>query len=990
MATTNNMTISGIRNSQNRASIKAKSIENQVKSLAKTTLESSKDVFLDGSLSNNQILQYKTNVGSGGGFTNIDVSAAGIQTAYRAKEFFVKAGGSDSNTGNSTSFPYSTFQKAVSECSKTDSLDAVSIYVTGNVVWDSSSNRNRLRESSFGGNLSRGLIIRGLRDSLAAIAVNSPPRVLQSQLQSITTVASLSFTKQTAKGHGTTVVYSANAPQDTNTVYYKTPNGTYYPVTFDGTQNSNNQTVYLSDNSAIPSEDGSNRINVEMLSYKYSGKVTMNNSATTSNLTNTGFSMDGNVQFVEVEFVLQKGVVTPYTVNGSFQILYSKFSKTGNSNYYGDSSETSTLQLCSYGENADHLSTLQVNLSANVTAGGTVLQVYKSVFLDLVIKIDSPALIRDCVFRNCIISNPHGARFEGCTFYHTTFTLGDTAYTNSIGCSASINTSQFVYGRVTTDTISQFKVANAAELNVNDLYLTPMGVAYNTSPVQVTSAQTVPLFRVSGQSTLTANNLRFPVSGNGVNVTGDTASLIHASDNSNVWINGTVLTKTSGTNPLIVADSCNLQLSTFDNACDVTGEMLVANQSRVTLNEFVNTSAKFTVTSATSGVLNFRNCDVTVAKAFSLILEGTVSTTVNAIMLNNSTFRNHIVGADGYFNLQNDPTQLSITGHGSAVNIDLETTASNQLDIHGGMVFTDSNVVLKTDGTSSHKLADTRTTGHALKLTNTDLIMRHVDITSDAGSGATGTTSVLEADSNCNITLDTIVSDVIGKAGVDLITLTKGCKLHANAIAVAGLSNCQSILNLEQSSAVINGSTLLGTADATQTVNVSRRSSLDMTNTLVSSANDRCLHVTQSSTAVVAGTGAQKLAATNTTGTSDEVVLVSHNSDLELIDITLEGAPSGNAPTGVKAMNNCRVALNSVAISVGKIAATHGVLLLSNSKLHAEDMGAGFTAQLTLGSVTSNWSALASAPKILPSGATLSGDVTNTWNNFQGTSATYT
>ena len=203
----------------------------------------------------------------------------------------------------------------------------------------------------------------------------------------------------------------------------------------DGFNPTTRRRVYMSDSVALPTT------NHDLQPFKFPAKVILNNGG---NTTNSGFSMTGNIQFVEVEFALQDGVITPYHINGEFVILYSKFSKTAGS-------LGATLALSSSGNAADHLSTLRIDPPGVAVPGGKIVKVFKSLFEDLTILFTSPAKVENSVFINCKIVNPQNVTFDGCTFYNSAgVELGDVSAQNSNQSAVDFHNSQFVYGGQTS------------------------------------------------------------------------------------------------------------------------------------------------------------------------------------------------------------------------------------------------------------------------------------------------------------------------------------------------------------------------------------------------------------------------------------------------------------------------------------------------------------------------------------------------------------
>ena len=690
--------------------------------IAKSRITQAPDCEIVGGMSDNQILQWDPSKGAGniGAFTNVDVASVNVFTSPKCKEYIVADTGNDNNTGEISGDAFLTFQKAVSQCGKNDAYDMTTIYVTGDIVWDPASGSNtsmRLRESSFGGNLARGLVIRGLGvgQITSKQPTNGNPRIVASTLVPIGIVPTTTFTKLVSNSNGTTVRFNSSASQPDNIEFYK-DQGTseYYPVTFDKSDNvsadikNNNKAIYMSDKSTLPSMDGQDRIDVELVSHKFAGKVTLNNGGAT---TNPGFSISGNVQFVEVEVKLQDGVITPYSVSGELNILYSKFSKTSGGG-------GATLELSTYGGGTDHLATLQVVPPNAIKEGGRVIHIIKSIFEDLTIKFDSVVEINNCVFKNCTISNPQHATFDGCTFYNCSVKLGNETDSFAFGSMAEIDKSQFIYSPAG----NTFSISKSSTLEMEDIYVLPMTTA--------AAVQTVPLISNEKCSNVDIINLIYPDSNNGASIS--TPSAIITSGTGKVSVSGVKIITTS-VYPLIYVNGGSATIGTFNADTTSNGEIVHTIGSSVGFTNFSITDGKYTNTNG--GVFRFDSSDVKIGETFDYIMNSGVTTTESIFVLNNSSLTNYPGGSGvGKFNIQNEESKNAIKSIGSILQLGIGINAP-QLDIHGGIDLRDSAMVLEAASDTSFKIDYQDTTGEpTIKLVNSKITLRNLDIQNSAGA----------------------------------------------------------------------------------------------------------------------------------------------------------------------------------------------------------------------------------------------------------------
>lgn len=956
MSNTTNMTVSGGVPTR-------RAIRNAVRdfsSVARNHILDSPDVSpsVKTNISNNDILQWSYNptVSNSGHFTNVSPADVSILTAPVAKEVFVSSTGVDTNDGSITNSSVLTFQKAVDLAGRAQAFESIAIYVKGDVTYNPSNLRDRLKESSWGGNLSRGVIIRGLnRNVTVPLSASDGPRVITSQLVPGVPFLPDTFTLDPNESlNNVCGRFDLSSTPAEIVPFYRDTSNEFYPVAFDTSTNdgfdpSTRRRVYMADSVALPVTTQ------QFQPYTFAGKVTLDNNG---DITNSGFSMTGNIQFVELEFVLQDGVVTPYHINGEFVILYSKFSKT-----VGTSG--ATLSLSSSGNAADHLSTLQIDPVGSQSTGNKVIRVYKSLFEDLTVNFTSPAKIENSVFINCKIINPQNASFDGCTFYNSVgVELGSVDEQISSGNVVSFHNSQFVYGATNT---SQFNIKNSAILNLSDILSRPVS--------QDTNSQNVPLITVNTNSTLFADNLKVT---SGVATVGD--AVLVKSNNSVVNLSNVSITST-GTIPLVHTENSNVKLHDWSGDVTSNGSLINALQSEISLDiEIVD--GLYTVTGS-KGVFNFDGCNVKM-NDFSFNIDVGITTTTSILTVSNS---NVINTTTGKFKCANVVTKNAITVNKS--NMRLNNTDTSALNV-GSLIANNSNIVLHT--VSGTTIIQYNGVGSLLDLNNSTISLERFSLQSNDLS------TTIKSVNNSTIHLNNC--SITSGGGLGLL----GIHLNRSTLKAENISMTFSTITPQTVSNILveNGSSLqvgrvgnltgiICGLNGVSPLRVDSNSSCSLIETTISAQSPRCIEVSNNSKLYCQGSPSSitSLLAAETIDTSNEVVLVTQNSSATITDMRLYGNSAG-LPTGIRATNLSNLYIRGV--SAVNIATDNAVVLRWNSKMHATDINvtSTFSDGFYIGTNTYNWNDIKVSPFIIPIGLDLQTTTETTWNSSEGCVATYT
>ena len=976
----------------NKNNTNRKVIRNAVrefKSVSINPLLDSTDVNrnVKNNISNGQILQWNVS-GNRGEFFNVDASSVNIVTVPLVNEVFVSGNGSGddtNNNGKSSTQPFLTFEKCVSTLGKLESFDEVVIYINGDVDYDPASNYSkyggvgRLREGSFGGNLNKGLIIRGLKDGQPnQLNTVSAPRNLTSQLQLINTLNPLTAGQVTANtlfiqndsGNKVASGYTigSNIPAS-QFPFFKDRTGEYFPIAWDANLRNEaiteNSLFYLASHNGVLAD-----ITQTLHPYDFAGKVTVNNGGV---ITNPSFTMNGNVQFVEVHFELQDGVKTPYQLNGEFVILYSKFSKSAGA-------LGTTLELSSYGSAADHTSTLNIN-SGSAKEGKNVIQLKKSIFEDLTISFKNPILVEDCIFNNCTILNPNNATMSGCVFYNNKGVSLDAVSDDTIsyGSSIKIEDSAFIYGT----SVAHFNANDNSSIDLNNILIVP-GIDQPSSGSIV--AQTLPICVLNNSSVANIQSLKIE----GVTNQTNNASILY-SNSSTVTIGGIVNPAASTSIlPLISTDSTKITIKSFDDSIVNTNSLIQAKTSDVKFNEFLVTDSSYTV--ASGAVFDFESCNISIDGKFQITLDSGVSTTLSIFDLKNSTLNNYPASADGAnggrFNIQNDETQHSIRSWGSTININLGDNAVStpQLDIHGAIGAYNSNILIKENtiqSPSPHSIVyHGGVDSSVINLINTKLTIENIDI-----KGLTGTPKALFAENGSNVLLKTCnisVNGIGNPTGSGNGILVKNSNLtvidgNISVTNTGGLSSIQieddSSFIFERSSSPASAITLTGASDASRALFVRHNSKATLKNVSVIQGStqailiDNCssLFYEGSGDGTVSGSADYKIEATTATTSSHNIVEVVNNSKCYIKNVVVEGGGSDCVGIGI---HKCSTGVLS-GIAQTDVNDNSGVVCKKNSSFDINDSVTSdeFTTSFKLGTKTIAWNDVVSNGNTAPWGA---------------------
>lgn len=940
------------------------------------------DPATEGSISNGDILQWDITKGpiNSGAFTNVTPQSANVILSNNAKEFLISSGGNDNAGGGDSSSALLTFQRALYLAGKSDAYESVTFYVTGDVAWNPASNtpgyrdQTRLREGSFGGNLSQGIVIRGLKDVLPTERTPSdPPRSISSQLVPQAPQPSLAFTADATYSEGTAVAYDLNIAATAIVPFYRGDSDSFYPVAFDTTAHTTpKRRVYLSTSGAQPDVSAPNKLKP----YKFAGKVTMNNGGTTAN---PGFAMTGNVQFVEVHFELQDGVKTPYHVNGEFVILYSKFSKT--SGGLG-----ATLELSVSGAGTDHLPTLRVDpTSANSLEGGPIIQVYKSIFENLTVKFSSATQIHDSVFIGCVIENPDKCEFKGCTFFNcgigTTPALnfGDDTKSDSLKSSAKFTTCQFQYSVPATSLIS---LSDNSTIELNEVII--------RATDNLNAAQNKPLIDCSEGSAVSLDNVK--INGKLNNEATELASIIDAK-NSSLGIKDVNIAGGSGELSFFHTNNSTVKLYDVDDACTNTGPLLTTYDSDVQITAFDVATANYTVTAA--GIFNFYNSSVKINSIFSIIIDGGVTTTDTIFQLKNSTLKNFpgTIATRGKFNIQNNLAKHSIKANGSDINIDTIANAPHSQDIHGAIDLENSNAVITCDTAATVTLNYQGTNGaHTINCVASNLYMKNISID---GTGA-GASTALNVIDGSKIFLKTGSINNVGFTGKSTIHVNNSELTIDDGNITAAAANNKSLIDITNGSKFTYlkgggaGSTITSNGNSsTEALRISNNSSvlLDKIGITSDVSGASAIVVTNHSSLTGIGTNGSPENYTATAGAGgDNVISVNNSSSLSLVDINLETASTPAVGVHVHNLSN----FYGKTLTGTTLEGNGAFVADFNSKVHLEALsnsGADFsgTGYTTGGTSTQAWSTIVSSPFIYP----IQGGLATTWNAVKGCVVTY-
>ena len=980
--------------------------------------------FVKTTIADGQILQWDATNSARGEFVNVNPASVSVITSPLVNEIFLSNTGADTgNDGKSSSQPFLTFQRGIYTLGRSDAYDQITVYVNGDVNYNPSENYteyggvDRLREGSFGGNLSRGVIIRGLKTGEAAVPLNtaSAPRNVTSQLLPSVTVTDLA-PGQVTKTAGLTInnldgaeicsgyTIGSNIPAS-EFPFFRDNTGNYFPIAWDANLRQDGGAAH--NRFFIASHDGVlPNIAQDLNPYEFAGKVIVNNGTV---VTNPSFSMGGNIQFVEVHFELEDGVKTPYHVNGEFVILFSKFSKTAGA-------LGSTLELASYGSAGDHTSTLQITTGAP-KEGGKVIQIKKSIFENLTIKFDTVTEIEDCVFNNCIIQNPQNVVMSGCILYNSKgVVLGAKNDTHSFKSSIKLRNSGVIYGTdAAADHASHFTLNDDSFLELESVLILP-GNDFGGGGSLV--AQEKPMCISKENSGVNVNNIKIALTG--TNQTAD-ASLFYTIGgvlNINQLDSSAASTSTL---PLLLCDATTVELSSFAATTVNTNSLIHATTCDIRFHDFLVVGGLYTV-SGGGAVFQFEACNISIDGKFEYTMNSGVTSTLSIFDLRNSRLVNYpdaaASGADGgRFNIQNDETQHSIRAWGSNVSINLgdDILGNPQKDLHGGIDLTNSTLLLKQNVLQTtpgpYKLIYHGTGGKScLDIKDSKLTIENIDI-----DGPTNNPTVLNAVDNSVVLIKTSTIQVNGNTSASSINVDHSVLTMVDCdITVAGAGSASSVriqnsstFNYRRSDAT--SCTLTGASDANLALSIENNSNAVLEEVIVTCENPNAIEVDVNSSLIYIGEKSSLPSDTDTlckagtaTTSSHAVIRAINNSNLYLEALKLESGGGNSA--GVTIFKCSKGVFKNLIEAGGTLSNNSGVICIRNSEFHADTtLTSNYTTGFFLGSKSISWSNLQSNGGVAPWGVvsgsnglwdpTQSGSPedlfsTANWNAYQSCKAT--
>lgn len=990
------MALNGGRNAPIRASLRVKNSLNQLKAVAGTVrILDAPDVEnnVETNITDGQVLVWNRPGGvATGRFTNATLTAVapGLATVPRVHEVFVKGTAvSNAGDGRSTNEAVKDFEAGIALMSNfSNSYESMQFWVSGDVNFNTDSYNGRIREGSVVGNIRRGINIRGLLSSktYTELPDASSPRNEGSNLVIGTVHPNTVFTVDNNLSdlpNGLNA-WDTNIPIDSSVSFIRDSSDNVYPIAIDETNIDGitpNQRIFFATSDTSPA---STQVVTEL---DFPCTITCNNNGDT---TNPGFSMDGYVQFVEVHFKLQNGVVTPIHINGEFQALYSKFSNDTNGG------TDATLELSANGWGDDPSAVAEID-PPNVTKAGTKnVRISHCIFQDLNIKVSSPCQFSDCVFTRCKFSNTIGASFINCTFYDTLdCMLGDSGDTYSYNNNLSINKSYVMY----THSGALFTVNSNAHVSVKNSIIRPI----RTSGAFKAEA----LIVVEDNGGCTVDNINIPAN-SGVNTTLDTQGLaavvVRCNGGSANVSNLSVVGSSTGCS-LISGTNANIRLGSIGSTTTGTGPIITAFCSTVNIDSFDSTlNIGLANVSTTSGLFHFAGSAVSVGSSFNCVIDP-ISTNANVFYLVNSTMRNNITNdaSSNYFNVSNNLSSHLFDLTTSEVVIE---TGRPALDFGGPQ-----NALY-----GRHLLNDCSTL--TINGTSSDLF-RQTPLLSSTGSG--DPTLVLNNSSSVNlinINLNHLLYDPTYVSRI--ATLTNNCSLFVKSleINVSGFTN-ESSLDVQNGSSVkmVDASIIINDSTNKSAINVSDNSNLIINNdpteswTLTTNNNEAVCTCSNNSVislndmrvnstgpkGFVVDTGSKinihatvglpgSLNISGTTSTADSVIHLTNDSSCAVTYMQFAvGVLTGSA---IIADSMSRVYLKNV--TAGANLPTESITIRNQSKMHMQGtntiantikFGLNTPGTVTYATLVSN--------KLIP-GADLITDGTGlVWTNSEGCVLTY-
>ena len=993
------MALNGGRGNQPRASLREKATLNQLKAVAASVsiLESS-DVGLnvEKNISNGQILVWEQVSGrTSGRFQNADISAIapGAAIVPRVREIFVKEGGDNSDDGVSTNNALLDFNKGLELMSNFgNGYELLQFWVSGNVNFDTSTN-NRLREGSFVGNNSLGISIRGLNSSLnlPELGPTESPRTIGSNLIQGAMYPSGVFTLDSTisdAANGLNTWNSSDVIPET-TYFLRDESNNIFPIRVDATQVGimAGERIFITTSQSSPSTTQAFR------ALDFPCTITCNNQGVTSE---PGFSMDGNVQFIEVHFKLQNNVSTPIHINGTFQALYSMFS---NDTLNGTNA---TLELSASGWGNDPNATSRINPTDLPVAGEKNIRVFSCIFQDLTIKVDSPCDFSDCVFTRCKFSNTIGATFTNCTFYNSqNSSIGSKNDTYHLNNSLSIDKSLIMY----TQSGVPFSVSSDAYLSVSNSIVRPLSL--NGAGLLV--RKTEPLIVTSERGSCNVNNINIPAD-SGLDDTAGATAVVHCNGGS-ADVRDLSVVGGAIESSLVSGNNSNIILGSISDTTTGTGPIITAINSTVSIQQFDSTIPNGLANPLeTSGLFKFSGSTVTISNGFNIVFATNPSSTTNknVFHLVNSSLRNSISddSAENFFNVQGNSFDSKIFDlTTSSVVLETGKPAANsgpQQPLRGGLLLNDYST-LTVNGTAGVSLGD-----------NTTLFT----------GGVNDHAIELNSGSSVNLTNINLLSVSLG------FKLVNKCSLFINnsSLLISGAADTTSVEVYDNSSILLQDTNLqINTSNLVPPLDIKNNSHFTHQNSdpvetyelLVGLCPQIALIENSSSVSLLnvsvggaAGSGPQKGFVANLDSKVNIHGSVGHVKEVNIV----QSGGSGDAAIELTNNSSCNVSYIefAAAIMTGSILIAQGlcnaylrnikdgdnissapIRLLKQSKLHMEgtnlsESGTAFTINVGTNVPGPLYSSITMGDKIYPGTDLITDGNGSTWVASQGCVITYT
>ena len=664
-------------NSQLRRSVANKPTLNQERSLvASVKLLDNPDVrgTVKVNIANQQILVWDS---SDRKFVNESIATvvSGVGLSKRVREFFIKGSGDNADPGDSVATAVKDLEIAIEGMSKVSTTyEMVQFWVVGDVVFNTGNFNGIIRDGVLGNNR-RGVSIRGVPTSInwTALTASDGPRTGGGLSHGIELISggALNAGQLTAIADSTDVSnklnsWAAGVDLKPETVFLKAANDKIYPVVVDetttadpnGVQATTLRRLYLVTSASNPV------VSEAYEQWGFTSKITctdLDGDGLGADAVKPGWSVTGNVQFTEIH-VAVKDEVTPVNINGQFQILYSMFSNLV-------SEGTAAALLLSSGGVCDNADATAETVGNAVKESTRTIQVYKSVFRDLNILVDSPCHFKDCVFYRCSFVNPRGATCESCLFYNSRpHVLGDNSIQNYLQNTLSLHKCMVVYG--TTGSFATCQ--NQSSIVIEKVLARPM---------KTNGDQNVPFLMLHEGSSANIDGLYIPAN-SGLNATGtlNNKAVVASCVDSQITAQNLKIIST-GVNEcsiLLTQNSTNVVIGDMDDATVNGGPLLTARDCAVRIQNFdVTLDAAYVLAQATEGYFNLHSCNVSVSPVFEL--NGAASTNEILFNLHNTKLLNTIgtVVADNKFSLINNKIKkLFHISHNSDVTITTGSPAS--------------------------------------------------------------------------------------------------------------------------------------------------------------------------------------------------------------------------------------------------------------------------------------------------------------------------